>query len=119
MEQIKTPFKVGGTMIFQLPPEEEADPFDGIEIIDSDGNEALIVPTDAIGYAYELSARVVLALNSYDALLSACEFWLGAVQNSLGLRLALTSLPEGAGPALVEMLQEAITQAKGETEMSQ
>ena len=42
------------------------------------------------------------------------EFWLGAVQNSLALRLALTSLPEGAGPALIEMLQEAIEKAEGE-----
>ena len=41
------------------------------------------------------------------------EFWLGAVQNSLALRLALTSLPEGAGPALIEMLQDAIEKAEG------
>ena len=50
------------------------------------------------------------------ALLAACKFWLGAVQNSLALRLALTGLPEGAGPALVEMLQEAIAAAEGESE---
>ena len=42
------------------------------------------------------------------------KFWLGAVQNSLALRLALTSLPEGAGPALIEMLQAAIEKAEGE-----
>ena len=52
--------------------------------------------------------------DSAPNLLQVCQFWLGAVQNSLALRLALTSLPEGAGPALIEMLQEAIEKAEGE-----
>lgn len=47
-------------------------------------------------------------------MLDVLKIWLGAVQNSLALRLALTDLPEGAGPALVEMLQEAIEKAEGE-----
>ena len=63
-----------------------------------------------------VAAEIVRACNAHDALLAACKFWLGAVQNSLALRLALTGLPEGAGPALVEMLQEAIAAAEGESE---
>lgn len=48
-------------------------------------------------------------------LYGVCKLWLGAVQNSLALRLALADLPEGAGPALIEMLQEGIAMADGET----
>jgi len=60
----------------------------------------------------KFAAEIVQACNAYPDLLEACKFWLGAVQNSLALRLALTGLPEGAGPALVEMLQDAIAQAE-------
>ena len=62
----------------------------------------------------EFAAFIVRACNSHDALLEAYKFWLEAVQNSLALRLALTELPEKAGPVLVEMLQDAIAAAEGE-----
>ena len=45
-------------------------------------------------------------------LLAACKLWLEAVQNDLGLRLALVNLPEDAGAALVDILQEAIAAAE-------
>ena len=66
--------------------------------------------------AESISAQNKPLLKAAPDLLATCEFWLGAVQNSLGLRLALTSLPEGAGPALVEMLQDAIAKTKEVTE---
>jgi hypothetical protein len=47
-------------------------------------------------------------------MLDVLKFWLGAVQNSLALRLALTGLPENAGPALVEMLDQVIAKAEPE-----
>jgi hypothetical protein len=47
-------------------------------------------------------------------LLDACKLWLTAVQESMSLRLALIDLPEGAGPALVEIFQEAVAKAEGQ-----
>ena len=53
--------------------EEGSDPFDGIEIADSKGDEALIVPTDTINYAEELASFAVQACNVHDDLLAACK----------------------------------------------
>jgi len=64
----------------------------------------------------DIANEIEAALNAHDALVEACEFWLGAVQNSLGLRLALTELPEGAGPILVDMLQDALALVRGEAD---
>jgi hypothetical protein len=62
-------------------------------------------------YDAAANARLIAAA---PEMLDALKFWLGAVQNSLALRLALTGLPENAGPALVEMLDQAIAKAEPE-----
>lgn len=72
-------------------------------LFDAD-NEMVIVGIDS-----ERGQEIARRVNAYDALIEVCELWLGAVQNSLGLRLALTELPEGAGPVLVERLQDALS----------
>jgi len=72
MRYIKTPIKVGPTMAFKLS-EEESDPFEGIEILDCEGDEAAIIPTDTINYSAEMAEAVVRAINAYDALVEACE----------------------------------------------
>lgn len=77
-----------------------------VEFWDDDDRKVGEVRGKAQRYAYAMAAA--------PNLLEACKFWLGAVQNSLALRLALADLPEGAGPALVEMLQDAIEKAEGE-----
>jgi len=62
--------------------------------------------------AESIAPRNKPIIKAAPALLEACKLWLEAIQNSLGLRLALTNLPEGAGPVLVEILQEAIAAAE-------
>jgi len=79
-------------------------------LFDAD-NEMVIIGIDS-----EQGQEIARRVNAHDALVEACEFWLGAVQNSLGLRLALTELPEGAGPILVDMLQDALALVRGEAD---
>ena len=80
-----------------------------MHIVDAD-NEFVAVAREDVYTGTEIVRRC----NAHSKLLEACKTWLEAVQNSLSLRLALTGLPEGAGPVLVEMLQEAIALAEGE-----
>jgi len=72
-----------------------------------------------ISGGYEIVMEAQKRCNAYESVVAqrdvavdVCKTWLEAVQNSLSLRLTLTGLPEGAGPVLVEILQEAI--GKGE-----
>ena len=114
-----TPFSVGQTMEFKLTEDGPSDPFDWIEIVDAQGNEALIIPADEIDYADELAAFVVLALNERDeliaqraALLDACEILVKWYMDGGPMKKGeyyTTPNTDGFGKA-----REAIAKVKGE-----
>jgi len=64
----------------------------------------------------ELECTLANTRRVNEALFQTCELWLGAIQNSMSLRLALAGLPEGAGAVLVELLQDALDRARGEAD---
>ena len=81
-----------------------------------DAGDERVASTQGTSYMdhEQVAQEMVQAVNAHAALLETCKTWLEAVQNSMSLRLVLAGLPEGAGPVLVEMLQEAIALAEGE-----
>ena len=85
-------------------------------VLDAEGER--VASTQGTSYMdhEQVAQEMVQAVNLRDEQTNVLRAWLEAVQNSMSLRLALAGLPEGAGPVLVEMLQDVLALAKAEGE---